>query len=196
MPAPDGGDNFIRIGSPGEGLRVVIGFGEEAIDGGLGNPPSEFFRPALSITLEQARRGAGLRGTEEMAMWQPDGWGWRARIGVLTPHADIGPEAEFQAMAPDGVSIHATRVPLGVYAPGGGHDRIIAHVFARAFAEPPFIDDAAELLAAAPLHAIVYGFTSSSYVCGPADDAALRTRLETRTRGIPWSSRVQRQSWP
>ena len=117
-------------------------------------------------------------------MWQPDGWGWRARIGVLTPHADIGPEAEFQAMAPDGVSIHAARVPLGVYAPGGGHDRIIAHGSARAFAEPPFIDDAAELLAAAPLHAIVYGFTSSSYVGGPADDAALRTRLEARTRGI------------
>jgi maleate isomerase len=35
-------------------------------------------------------------------MWQPDGWGWRARIGLLTPHADIGPEAEFQAMARKG----------------------------------------------------------------------------------------------
>jgi maleate cis-trans isomerase len=44
-------------------------------------------------------------------MWQPDGWGWRARIGVLTPHGDIGPEAEFRAMAPEGVSIHAARVP-------------------------------------------------------------------------------------
>jgi hypothetical protein len=28
-----------------------------------------------------------------------NGWGWRARIGVLVPHADIGAEAEFQAMA-------------------------------------------------------------------------------------------------
>jgi maleate isomerase len=43
----------------------------------------------------------------------------------------------------------------------------------------------AELLAAAPLHAIVYGFTSSSYVRGAADDAALKSRLEARTRGIP-----------
>jgi maleate isomerase len=118
-------------------------------------------------------------------MWQPDGWGWRARIGVLTPHADIGPEAEFQAMAPDGISIHAARIPLGVYTPGGTMDQTIAHDPVRAFAEPPLVDDAAELLAAAPLHAIAYGFTSSSYVRGAAEDAELRTRLETRTRGIP-----------
>ena len=32
-------------------------------------------------------------------MWQPDGWGWRARIGVLTPHADVGPEAAVKAIA-------------------------------------------------------------------------------------------------
>src|SRR5713226_505292 len=55
----------------------------------------------------------------------------------------------------------------------------------RAFAEPPLVDDAAELLASAPLHAIAYGFTSSSYVRGAADDAKLKERLERRTRGIP-----------
>src|ERR1700694_3889420 len=106
-------------------------------------------------------------------MWQPDGWGWRARIGVLTPHADIGPEAEFQAMAPDGISIHAARVPLGVYTPGGAMNRTIAHDSVRAFAEPPLVDDAAELLAAAPLHAIAYGFTSSRYLRGAARGAQL-----------------------
>jgi hypothetical protein len=42
-------------------------------------------------------------------MWQPDGWG-RTRIGVLTPHADVVPETEFNALAPDGISIHAARV--------------------------------------------------------------------------------------
>ncbi len=118
-------------------------------------------------------------------MWQPDGWGWRARIGVLTPHADIGPEAELRAMAPDGVSIHAARIPLGVYAAGGKMDQTIGDDPVRTFADPPHGDDAAELLAAAPLHAIVYGFTSSSYVRGAADDALLKNRLETRTRGIP-----------
>lgn len=120
-------------------------------------------------------------------MWQPDGWGWRARIGVLTPHGDVGPEAEFRAMAPEGVSIHAARVPLGAYVPGkaGTLDRIIGQDAVHAFAEPPLVDDATELLAAAPLHAIAFSFTSSSYVRGAADDAALRARLEARTRGVP-----------
>ena len=118
-------------------------------------------------------------------MWQPDGWGWRARVGVLTPHADIGPESEFRAMAPDGVSIHAARVPLGAYTPGGAIERPIAGDAARAFAEPPLVDDATELLAAAPLQAIAYCFTSSSYVRGAADDALLQARLEVRARNIP-----------
>jgi len=64
-------------------------------------------------------------------------------------------------------------------------DPTIADDPVRAFADPPLVDDAAELLASAPLHAIVYGFTSSSYVRGAADDARLRERLERRTRGIP-----------
>lgn len=120
-------------------------------------------------------------------MWQPDGWGWRARIGVLTPHGDVGPECEFRAMAPEGVSIHAARVPLGAYVRGkaGTLDRTIAHDAVRAFAEPPLVDDAAELLSAAPLHAIAFAFTSSSYVRGAADDAALQARLEARAQGVP-----------
>ncbi|SAK82354.1 Asp/Glu racemase [Caballeronia calidae] len=117
-------------------------------------------------------------------MWQPDGWSER-RIGVLTPHADVNPESEFNAMAPDGISIHAARVPLAAYKPGGIMNATIADDPVRAFADPPLVDDAAELLASAPLHAIVYAFTSSSYVRGRADDAKLRQRLETRTRGIP-----------
>jgi maleate isomerase len=118
-------------------------------------------------------------------MWQPDGWGARARIGILVPHFDIGPEAEFQAMAPDGVSIHSTRVPLGVVMPAAATDPSIALAPVRAFAEPPAIDDGAELLAAAPLHAIAYGFLSSSYVQGVDADQALKARLQKRTRGIP-----------
>ncbi len=117
-------------------------------------------------------------------MWQPDGWG-QTRIGVLTPHADVVPEAEFNALAPDGISIHAARVPFGGYKPGGTMDPTIANNPVRAFADPPEVDDAAEMLAMAPLHAIVFGFTSSSYVRGAADDAVLKSRLEARTRGIP-----------
>ena len=118
-------------------------------------------------------------------MWQPDGWGFRARLGLLVPHADVGPESEVTAMAPDGVSVHATRVPLGLMRPGGAMDPTIPTEPVRAFADPPHVDAAAELLAAAPLHAIGFAFTSSSYVRGAADDEALRERLERRTRGIP-----------
>jgi len=117
-------------------------------------------------------------------MWQPDG-GARTRIGILTPHADVWPEAEFGAMAPDGISIHAARVHFGAYRAGGAMDPTIADDPVRAFADPPLVDDAAELLASAPLHAIVYGFTGSSYLRGAADDASLKERLERRTQGIP-----------
>jgi maleate isomerase len=118
-------------------------------------------------------------------MWQPDGWGWRARIGVLMQHADLGPESEFRAMAPAGVSIHAARIPYHPLPPYEATDPVAALEPNRAFAEPPGADAAAELLAAAPLHVIAFAFTSNSYVRGAADDAVLKARLEQRTRGIP-----------
>lgn len=55
----------------------------------------------------------------------------------------------------------------------------------RAFAEPPFVDDAAELLAAAPLSAIGFGFTSSAYVIGAEGEARMVNRLQERTGEIP-----------
>jgi maleate isomerase len=55
----------------------------------------------------------------------------------------------------------------------------------RAFAEPPHLDNAAELLAGPPLDAIAYGFTSSAYVIGEEGEATMIARLERRTRGIP-----------
>jgi arylmalonate decarboxylase len=38
--------------------------------------------------------------------------GWRARIGVIVPPSNTVNEAEFNRMAPAGVSFHATRSPL------------------------------------------------------------------------------------
>jgi maleate isomerase len=127
--------------------------------------------------------------------WRRDGWEATVRIGVLTPHADVGPESELQAMAPPGVAIHATRVPFGAMAAGGVMDSTIPLAPVRAFAEPPHVDDAAELLAAAPLKAITYGFTSSGYVIGAEGEAEMIARLERRTRGIPvvatWKAAVE-----
>jgi maleate isomerase len=117
--------------------------------------------------------------------WATDGWDAGVRIGILVPHADVGPESEMQAMAPPGVCIHAARVPFAAIAPGGGMDPTIPLEPVRRFAEPPELDDAAQLLAAAPLHVIAYGFTSSAYVVGARGEAAMVSRLMQRTRGIP-----------
>jgi maleate isomerase len=116
--------------------------------------------------------------------WRRDGWEASIRIGLLVPHADIGPESELQAMAPPGVVIHAARVPFGAMAAGGAMDPTIPLAPVRAFSEPPHVDDAAALLAAAAIDAIAFGFTSSAYVIGSAGEAAMIARLEQRTRGI------------
>src|ERR687883_263032 len=118
-------------------------------------------------------------------MWRADGWDARWRVGVLTPHADVGPESELRAMAPPDVGIHAARVPFGAMAAGGAMDPTIPLAPVRAFAERPHLDSAAELLAAAPLDAIAYGFTSSAYVIGVEGEAEMISRLERSTRGIP-----------
>lgn len=118
-------------------------------------------------------------------MWQSDGWDVRTRIGLLTPHADVGPESEFRAMAPLTVGVYAARVPFGAMAAGGTMDSTIPLTPVRAFAEPPHVDEATELLAAAPLDAIAFGFTSSAYVLGAESEAAMLDRLTDRARGIP-----------
>ncbi len=41
---------------------------------------------------------------------QDDNWGWRARIGLFIVGNEAVPEAEWWAMAPRGVSVHAARV--------------------------------------------------------------------------------------
>jgi maleate isomerase len=118
-------------------------------------------------------------------MWKPDGWGQVARLGLLVPHADVGPESELEAMAPEDVVIHAARVAFGAMAAGGSMDPTIALEPVRKFAEPPVVDDAAQLLAASPIDAIGFAFTSSAYVIGAEAEAGMLARLEENTRGIP-----------
>ena len=110
---------------------------------------------------------------------RPDGWGYKARVGLLVPHIDVVPETELRAIAPEGVSIHAARIRFGWRAGGAPLDAI------RAFAEPPAVDEAVDLLADAPVTVIAYAFTSSSYLIGPDGDVALQRRLEGRSRAIP-----------
>lgn len=112
-----------------------------------------------------------LRAAVQEPRWQPDGTGSIARIGVLTPDFDPVPESELSAMAPAGVSIHASRV--------------VRSRTPAAFAEPPYVDAAAERLADLAPRAIAFAYTSSSYVLGPEADGPTRTRLQERVGGIP-----------
>ncbi len=129
----------------------------------------------IALLGARATGASAVRSSPALAArrfrWQRDGAGSLARIGVLTPDFDPVPESELWAMAPQGVSIHASRIPWTGDA--------------RSFAEPPHVDSATGLLTGLKPRVIVYAFTSSSYALGAEADSALRARLETRARGIP-----------
>jgi maleate isomerase len=118
-------------------------------------------------------------------MWQSDGWDATVRVGILVPHADVGPESEIQSMAPAGVLVHASRVPFGAMAAGGQMDPTIPLAPVEAFIARPHIDAAVELLAGAPLDAMGIAFTSSAYVVGAEREAAAIERLASSSNGIP-----------
>ena len=106
----------------------------------------------------------------QRSQWQNDGNATIARLGVLTPAFDPVPESEMWAMAPPGVSVHSARVPRGRDA--------------RAFAEPPDVDQATEQLVDLAPRAILFAYTSSSYALGADAESSVRARLEARAKGI------------
>ena len=98
-------------------------------------------------------------------MTSTDNWGWRARIGLFIVGNEAVPEAEWWAMAPAGVSVHAARVTAG--AP-----------WVRWRSDRSGVDLADDLMrgcrqfAAMRLSAVVLAHTSSSVVGGKGWDAA------------------------
>ncbi|MCY4640934.1 MAG: aspartate/glutamate racemase family protein [Chloroflexi bacterium] len=68
------------------------------------------------MATEQAAAGgsggeARPLSTVERAMGSYSAYGWRARIGIIVPPGNTSNEAEFNLMAPEGVSVHAARSP-------------------------------------------------------------------------------------
>jgi len=96
---------------------------------------------------------------------QNDNWGERARIGMFIVGNEAVPEAEWWAMAPPGVSVHAARVsaktPWAAWNAGKTAVELADDLLrgARQFA-------------AMHLSAVVLGHTSSSVVGGKGWDAA------------------------
>lgn len=99
-------------------------------------------------------------------MQQIDNWGWQARIGMFIVGTEAVPEAEWWAMLPPGVSVHAARVTAR--AP-----------WARWRDDRSGVDLEDDLLrggrqfAAMPLAAVVVGHSSSSLVGGKGWDEAV-----------------------
>lgn len=90
-----------------------------------------------------------------------------------------------RAVAPSDVSLHAARLHFAAMRAGGVMDPKIPHSPVQSFTEPPHVDGAVELLAAAPVDAIALGFTSSAYKHGASGEHALLDRLARRSRGLP-----------
>jgi maleate isomerase len=100
----------------------------------------------------------------------PDGFGWRARLGVLTHDDNTVSESELWTMAPDGVSLHAARIPFSDLS---------------TYADPPGPENATDLLARLPLQSIIYAWTAGAYFHGVKGEKELVTRVEEHSRGIP-----------
>lgn len=103
-------------------------------------------------------------------MTQADNWGWRARIGLFIVGNEAVPEAEWWAMAPPGVSVHAARVtspsPWARWREGRtGVD--LADDLARGCRQ----------FAAMRLSAVVLAHTTSSVVGGEGWDEATAASL-------------------
>jgi maleate isomerase len=92
------------------------------------------------------------------------------RIGVLTPHRAIGPEAEFPAMAPGRVVTCVARVS----ARGTTGQPAASEL--RALTASP-LDEAAATLGASSVDAVAYASTTSAYAIGFEAEEALVSRL-------------------
>ena len=104
-----------------------------------------------------------------------DNWGWRARVGMFIVGNEAVPEAEWWAMVPQGVSVHAARVTAR--APWARWNANKTNV-----ALEDDLARGARQFAAMQLAAVTVGHSSSSLLGGVAWDAltvaALRQELD------------------
>ncbi len=96
-------------------------------------------------------------------------YGWRARIGLIVPSSNTAMEPELYRMAPPGVSVHTSRVPLVEVVPGE-----LLEMERHALR-------AARELADAEVDIVLYGCTTGSLIGGPGFDRALEARIREAT---------------
>ncbi|USS40046.1 aspartate/glutamate racemase family protein [Thermococcus aggregans] len=96
----------------------------------------------------------------------------RCKLGVLVPSSNITMEYELYKMAPDGVSIHFSRIPQTEDT----EEQLAAMI--------DYVPQAAELLAHARVDAIAFGCTSGSFIKGVGYDKQIIESIQQNT-GIP-----------
>jgi maleate isomerase len=107
--------------------------------------------------------------------------GDRLTVGVLTPHAAAGPEVELPAMTRGRVAMVVSRTgspPETPQAPS--RTAPLAHAELRASTEPAALDRAAVTFRGMTLAAVAHASTTSGYVIGQREEAALLGRLSQR----------------
>jgi maleate isomerase len=101
--------------------------------------------------------------------------GWRAKIGLIYMASSTVMEPEFQAMAPEGVSVHTNRIPFLNASKDG----------IRSMMGADHLETAASLLATAPLNAAVFGGTSASFLEGKGFNDVVADRMRAVMGTIP-----------
>ncbi|WP_374832673.1 maleate cis-trans isomerase family protein [Paenochrobactrum pullorum] len=104
----------------------------------------------------------------ENTRFMPDGDGYKARIGLIYMASSIVMDAEMAAMAAEGVSIHTTRIKLPKVTVEG----------IEAMMNAPELEQAARLLASAPIDVLCFGGTSASFLHGTAYDHGLIAKMK------------------
>ncbi|MGU3576108.1 Asp/Glu racemase [Brucellaceae bacterium C25G] len=107
--------------------------------------------------------------TMENAQFMPDGDGYKARIGLIYMASSIVMDAEMAAMAAEGVSTHTTRIKLPKVTVEG----------IEAMMNAPELEQAARLLASAPIDVLCFGGTSASFLHGTVYDHGLIAKMKT-----------------
>jgi len=95
-------------------------------------------------------------------------YGWRGKIGLITPAPGDSTEAEFHKMVPEGVSVLTTRMSLEIATP----EEEIKMV--------DYAVEAASLLAQGKPDLIVFSCTAGSFIKGIGYDKEIINRIESR----------------
>jgi maleate cis-trans isomerase len=98
-------------------------------------------------------------------------YGFRGLIGLLTPQSNTTVEPEFWIMAPAGANLINARL---VSQAGAMNDRLVDYAWQA--------EATLEQFGNAPLSAVAFACTGSSYLIGAADETGLIERLEAKMK--------------